>query len=112
MKPSQPSRDATEAYFGNPVRTRTNSFRILEEVEPDHGTEPTVVYVERKGPAEIKPLLLTVPQAARALGISRTTMYELLNSGDVRYVHLGTCRRIPTQCVEEYVDRLLADRNH
>ncbi|MBO2531093.1 MAG: hypothetical protein CW348_14800 [Thermobifida sp.] len=38
-------------------------------------------------------LLLTVPEAARVLAISRSKLYELLASGAVRSLRIGGSRR-------------------
>jgi excisionase family DNA binding protein len=53
------------------------------------------------------PLVLTMEQAARRLGIGRTLMYELVASGEVASVTIGRLRRIPARCLAEYVDRLI-----
>ena len=55
-------------------------------------------------------LLLTVPEAAEALAISRSKLYELLASGDVASIRIDGSRRIPLIALEEYVSRLLAER--
>ena len=55
-------------------------------------------------------LLLTVPEAAEALAISRRKLYELLASGDVVSIRIDGSRRIPLTALEEYVSRLLAER--
>ena len=52
------------------------------------------------------PLLLTPAQAARALGIGRSKLYELLKDGVLESVHIGACRRIPTDALTELVSRL------
>jgi excisionase family DNA binding protein len=39
--------------------------------------------------------LVTVPEAARFLSISRTAVYALMGSGSLPYVKIGRCRRIP-----------------
>jgi excisionase family DNA binding protein len=39
-------------------------------------------------------LLLTPTEAAEALGIGRSKLYELLRAGVVPSVAIGTCRRI------------------
>ncbi|MET9269789.1 helix-turn-helix domain-containing protein [Kribbella sp. NPDC003557] len=54
------------------------------------------------------PLLLTVEQAAQQLGIGRTTVFALLKSGELESVPLGRLRRIPAECITEYIDRLRA----
>ncbi|MDT3395804.1 helix-turn-helix domain-containing protein [Streptomyces sp. B1866] len=46
---------------------------------------------------------LTVEEAARRLGIGRTTMYALVSSGQIRSVKIGRLRRIPAQALTEYL---------
>ena len=55
-------------------------------------------------------LLLTVPEAAEALAISRSKLYELLAAGAVDSIRIDGSRRIPFSALEEYVSRLLAER--
>ena len=50
-------------------------------------------------------LLLTIVEAARALSIGRTTMYELVGAGEVEVVHIGRSARVPVAALEEYVER-------
>lgn len=52
------------------------------------------------------PLVLTIEQAAQRLGIGRTLMYALVSSGEVESVTIGRLRRIPADCIAEYVNRL------
>jgi excisionase family DNA binding protein len=52
-------------------------------------------------------LLLTVPEAARALGLCRSVVYELLLCGDLRSVKIGRARRIPLSVLEDFVARRL-----
>ena len=53
-------------------------------------------------------LLLTVPEAARVLAISRSKLYELLASGAVRALRIGGSRRIPVSALNDCVSGLLA----
>jgi excisionase family DNA binding protein len=53
-----------------------------------------------------QPLLLTAEQAATALAICRTKVYELLRNGELESVQIGASRRIPTAALEDYVQRL------
>ncbi len=55
-------------------------------------------------------LLLTVVEAAEVLGVGRSTMYELIRTGQVEVVHLGRCARVPTTALEEFVERLRASK--
>ncbi|MFD7414748.1 MULTISPECIES: helix-turn-helix domain-containing protein [Kitasatospora] len=46
---------------------------------------------------------LTVEEAARRLGVGRTTMYALVASGEVPSVTIGRLRRVPAEALKEYV---------
>ena len=52
----------------------------------------------------MNPVLLTVEDAARALALGRTKVYELVESGAMRSVKIGRSRRIPVQALGEFVD--------
>jgi excisionase family DNA binding protein len=54
-------------------------------------------------------LLLTVPEAAKALAISRSKLYELLASGAVRSVRIDGARRIPLNALNDYVNALMEE---
>jgi excisionase family DNA binding protein len=62
-------------------------------------------------PPEIELNLLTVEEAARRLSIGRTTMYALLKDGHINSVRIGRRRRIPTEALTAYTDRLAAEQN-
>ncbi|WP_424536812.1 helix-turn-helix domain-containing protein [Sphaerisporangium viridialbum] len=52
-------------------------------------------------------LLLTVPEAAEALSISRAKLYHLMSNGEIPYLHIDRSRRIPASALENYVAALL-----
>src|SRR5205823_8987563 len=52
-------------------------------------------------------LLLTVPEAAEALAISRSKLYELIAAGLVRSVRIDGSRRVPVEALETYVAQML-----
>ena len=52
-------------------------------------------------------LLLTVPEAAETLAISRSKLYELLAAGLVPSVRIDGSRRVPVEALETYVATLL-----
>jgi len=54
------------------------------------------------GPA----VLLTVEEAAKRLRIGRTSMYCLVSTGAIETVTVGRLRRVPEECLAEYVTRL------
>lgn len=51
-------------------------------------------------------VLLTVEQAAEALALGRTKVYELLDSGSLRSVKIGRARRIPVDALAEFVHKV------
>jgi excisionase family DNA binding protein len=51
-------------------------------------------------------LLLTPEEAAEALGISRSLLYQLLRSQQLKSVRIGHCRRIPAVALDEFVAAL------
>jgi excisionase family DNA binding protein len=68
-----------------------NSNGVVEyEAMPDKGAVPMK-------------LLLTISEATHVLAISRSKIYELLNSGNLPSVHIGRSRRIRMTDLEEFV---------
>ena len=57
----------------------------------------------------LTPVLLTPTEAARALGIGRSKLYELMQAGILESVHIGACRRIPADALADLVTRLRAE---
>ena len=53
-------------------------------------------------------LLLTVLEAAEALGVSRSVVYELMDRGDLQNIKIGRSRRIPVASLEEFIARRLS----
>ena len=51
-------------------------------------------------------LLLTPTDAADALGIGRSKLYELLRAGVIESVLIGTARRIPADALAAYIASL------
>jgi excisionase family DNA binding protein len=52
-------------------------------------------------------LLVTPEEAAAILSVGRTTVYELMATGELESVHVKSCRRIPLAAIERFVQRLL-----
>ena len=69
-------------------------------------TDQTVPGLARARPIPPPRVVLTVEQAAEALGIGRTLMYELVGAGAVESVLIGRLRRIPTEALWDYVNGL------
>lgn len=52
----------------------------------------------------IEPLALSPAQAARALSLSRPSLYGLLNSGQLRSVRVGSRRLIPVAALRALLE--------
>lgn len=62
-----------------------------------------------KGALEPKSLLLTPIEAAVALGVGRTKLYELISSGRLFSVRIDGCRRVPRVAIDAFVAGLMAN---
>jgi excisionase family DNA binding protein len=60
--------------------------------------------LKRHRDAPVHKLLLTVPEAGHALAISRSKMYDLLNSGHLPSVHIGRSRRVRVSDIQDFVN--------
>ena len=53
------------------------------------------------------PILYTPKQAAGVLGISRSTVYNLLKDGQLGSIHIGRSRRIAQVHMTRYIENLM-----
>jgi excisionase family DNA binding protein len=54
--------------------------------------------------------LVTLPEAARFLSVSRGSLYDLLTTGQLASVHIGRARRVPMGVLRRFVrERLERD---
>lgn len=83
------------------MRTGTN-FCVIVGLPSNHDTQ--------KGTQMNDPLLYTVPQVARLLSMGRTAVYELLRTGQLDSVKIGSMRRVPATAVSEFVGNLEKSR--
>jgi excisionase family DNA binding protein len=51
------------------------------------------------------PLLVSVQEAARMLGIGRTSIYQLINSGELQTMKLGRRRLITIESLRRVTER-------
>lgn len=61
---------------------------------------------EHSGDGQHEVVLLTVEEAARRLQLGRTLVYRLISSGELESVTVGRLRRVPAECLAEYVATL------
>lgn len=52
------------------------------------------------------PILYTPAQTARIMGISRSQVYNLMNSGELNSIHIGRSRRIANTHVEQFIQSM------
>jgi excisionase family DNA binding protein len=98
--------DDASSVKGCRVTARATSGQPLRKSAAGHERESRLAK-----PCEAVPkLLLTPEEAADALGVGRTTVYELLRTGAITSVRIGSSRRIPTSSVQEYVRGLTSQQ--
>jgi excisionase family DNA binding protein len=51
------------------------------------------------------PRALRVEQAARSLGLGRTTFYGLIADGSIRTLKVGARRLVPVEALDEFLQR-------
>gem|GEM_PF-4892910 len=50
---------------------------------------------------------LSIPEAARDyLKVSRSTVYRLIDGGDLQLVHVRGCSRIPAQSLYDFMEKI------
>jgi excisionase family DNA binding protein len=59
-----------------------------------------------------EPIMLSVVEAYRRLRISKTTLYDLMNTGELGFVKIRSRRFIPTRTLEEFIRRLEEQAAH
>jgi excisionase family DNA binding protein len=57
-------------------------------------------------------LAYPIPEAAERLGIGRTSMYGLLDAGEIASVKVGKRRVVPEAALVEYLRRQLGEVPH
>jgi len=53
----------------------------------------------------IEPISVRVATAVKLTGIPRTTLYELIKSGDIETVKIGRSTFIPYRCLRRLIER-------
>ncbi|MFL5589034.1 MAG: helix-turn-helix domain-containing protein [Ktedonobacteraceae bacterium] len=51
--------------------------------------------------------LLTINEAASALGLGRSLIYTLVAKGELKSIKIGRARRIPLGAIDEFIERRL-----
>lgn len=53
----------------------------------------------------MEPLAFRPETAAETIGVGRTTMYELLRTGEIESIKIGRSRVIPADALRDYLTR-------
>ena len=59
-------------------------------------------------PSPVK-VLLTIDEAAQALSIGRTLLYDLLMRQQIASIKVGRVRRVPMTAIDDYINRQLTN---
>lgn len=62
------------------------------------------VQAERNDPASTPPALLSISEAARRLGVSRTKVYDEIGAGRIRTLHVGRRHLVPATALGEFTE--------
>jgi excisionase family DNA binding protein len=54
------------------------------------------------------PVLLSISESGRFIGVGRTTIYSLVSKGELPVVHVGRRALIPRHALVAFVERLCA----
>ena len=76
-----------------------NNRTIVRQPHRANSEEPAT-------PVRPQPLLISALDAALVLGIGRTTLYELVRSGDLTPIHVRRCVRFSMYEIEQFVESL------
>jgi excisionase family DNA binding protein len=82
--------DSGDASVWVPAGRRTAAVTPVANAQPSAG-----------------PQLTTIADVAAALGVGRSTVYELIARGDLEVVHIGRAARVPARAVDDLVRRRL-----
>ena len=50
-------------------------------------------------------LLLRIPEAAKALGLGRTKIYELITAGELPVIRVGRAVRVSVSALQKWVEK-------
>lgn len=53
---------------------------------------------------DLRPISVRVPTAVQLTGISRSKLYELIKSGDLQIIKIGSVTLIPVDNLQRFID--------
>lgn len=70
-----------------------------------HARQPTEAAQNGSGKLPLEPLTVRIPVTIRLTGIGRSKLYELIKSGDVDTVKIGTATLVTMASLRRLVER-------
>jgi excisionase family DNA binding protein len=70
---------------------------------PERRKEEAAAALAELAPLPIEPIAVRVAMAVRLTGIGRSTLYELIKSGEIETVKVGRSTLIPYRCLKKLV---------
>lgn len=58
-----------------------------------------------KEAAGLRPIVVTVQEAALLMGLGKSKIYDLMDAGRLDYVKIDSVRRIPMDAICEFIER-------
>jgi len=102
-QPDQTLTDGLRSVGLTPVARDGQVVIWSRQLQPSPTPAPPPTPRLETGPAN---LLMTIADAAIALGLGRSTVYELIGQGQLEVVHVGRSARVPTDAVRALVEKL------
>jgi len=81
---------------------------LLQSAALARTAEALLALAEQPDEPAMPPSLLSISQAAAALGVGRRKVYQLMDEGQLRSTRLGTRRLIPAVEIERFVTDQIA----
>lgn len=70
-----------------------------------HARQPTLAASDGRGQVLLEPLTVRIAVAIRLTGIGRSKLYELIKSGEVETVKIGTATLVTMASLRRLVER-------
>ena len=70
---------------------------------------PTKQQLAAMPPPPASARAVSVDHLAQILGLSRSKAYDLVNSGKVASISIGSSRRVPVKSIDQYIDAQTTD---
>ncbi len=67
----------------------------------------TLVFTASRGPSTS--LLLSPEECAASINVKRATFFKMLARGEIASIKVGKLRRIPVQCLQDWLERKMQE---